>query len=511
MRYDTREHESHGAAHPAATTAPFRARGGGAGGCGSGAPGARGAGGGVGWGTLRLAPTWRNCKNRQAGRAPTRLPPASSGGERIGGGGLRRAAGALGTAANRPQDRSQEVSWRRPRRGWVRLLSPPTATSLRPHTKAAAPPRPPSPRRRCWREFYDCGAGHGAVPAPQRPPPRPGSAPGPEGARRPRQVPAAAAGKFPRAGGAAGAAAPRSPLPAAPALPWPAPPASHTLPPPLLLPAAAPGVCWGAQRRPRPAGRAARWSCRRPWRCPAAVRSRGRCGGGWRAVATQPGMKAPSSPQTPLGSERRGEKKKEQEPARKITSSPGPPARLSLAPSHEQSPGHALQHQIGLIRSGQGGQRPARRRAAGGRSPPFPGTAGVGAPPGPRPSAAAPQRWLSVSAFAGSGAGTSRRPPAPSGVSGPGAALAARPRCPAPPAGLLPAPDPGARLRGSKTSAPGACRPQPCRACLRDGRPNLSWCRKSRVLCLRQLRRKNPKRLFFLFFFLCQTGQVAFS
>lgn len=240
-------------------------------------------------------------------------------------------------------------------------------------------PRPPPRRRR--REFYDCGAGHGAVPAP------PAAAAAPRLRARSGGCPPAAAGAHRRGGkvspdrGCGGSRRSR-----------PLDPASRRALPYLgglrrrlghrcffcreQLRRGAGGRGGGSVpvlRGGRLGGAAGAHG--------AAPRPCGAAGGGWRrAAAAQPGMKEPRSPQTPLGSDRRGGKKKklekeekkkkretEREPARKITSSPGPPARLPLAPSHEQSPGHALQHQIGLIRSGQGGQRPAHRPA--GRGP----------------------------------------------------------------------------------------------------------------------------------------------
>lgn len=115
-------------------------------------------------------------------------------------------------------------------------------------------------------------------------------------------------------------------------------------------------------------------------------------GGGQRKEATRPGMKESGSPQTLLGSERReeggrggggNERARASEENHLLPWSPRPP----LAPSHEQSPGHALQHQIGLIRSGQGGQRPARRRPG---AAPLPSRASLGG--------ARPCPWLSGTA-----------------------------------------------------------------------------------------------------------------
>lgn len=121
------------AADTAAPSPRRRAGGGGSGepepeGCGTGREG----GHSVAW---RPAEGTAEPPSRPRPDAP---PTCSLGRGEDGAGGLRRAARA---AAIRPQDRSQEAPWRKPRRGWVRLLSP----RPRPHTKATAPPRPPSP------------------------------------------------------------------------------------------------------------------------------------------------------------------------------------------------------------------------------------------------------------------------------------------------------------------------------------------------------------------------------
>lgn len=162
----------------------------------------------------------------------------------------------------------------------------------------------------------------------------------------------------------------------------------------------------------------------------------------------RPGMRERGSPRTPLGSERREgkkKKKKKSERGRKITSAPGPPARLPLAPSHEQSPRHALQHRAGLIRSGGGG--------GGGRGAapcPPPGASllssghrrGGSAARTPDPARGRPAALTQLFYLPLRPPRSSRRPPMPSGCSGRG--------CPAVGSGPL------------RHQRPGGCRPQPC-------------------------------------------------
>lgn len=162
-------------------------------------------------------------------------------------------------------------------------------------------PRPP-PRRCCRRrEFYDCGAGRGAVLAP----PRPGSAPGPGGAQRCGRWPQPRRESFP------GPGVRREPLPRVP---------PATSPPPLsylgglrrwlglrrvFCRQRLRGSAGGLGGSPGPVLRGGRLGGAAGAHG-AAPRPCGAAGGGWRwaAAAAQPGMKEPGSPQTPLGRER---------------------------------------------------------------------------------------------------------------------------------------------------------------------------------------------------------------
>lgn len=155
--------------------------------------------------------------SRRAGRTPTRLPPASPGEERMAGGGCGK-------------PREPRVPLRAGCRTAVRRFlgadpaaggCGPSPTRTAAHKSGGGPSAALAPRPAAAGGSFMIAALAMAQSRPRRwPPPRPGSAPAPEGACRLRQVPTAAAGKFPRTGGAVGAA-PRVPstgLPAAPCL-----------------------------------------------------------------------------------------------------------------------------------------------------------------------------------------------------------------------------------------------------------------------------------------------------